>query len=301
MAELIVLQLSAKTLGAPPMRTVDRESLLEAIRSAVGAARGARITRGQFLASSGLKVSDVFRHFPKWTDAITAAGFAFDGCKRPIDPEKILTDWALLARKQQRIPTRNEYDIEGRYSTGVFDRNFGSWAAVPSAFRQFAGEQTEWSDVIALLPVPETTALAMEGSSKSPLQKVCSTIPGSAKLANRRTYGDPVDFRGLRHAPVNEDGVIFLFGMVAKELGYLVESIQGGFPDCEAKRPITSGQWQRVRIEFEFESRNFRDHGHSANDCDVIVCWAHNWPECPAHLEIVELSRIIQHLADAAD
>lgn len=54
---------------------------------------------------------------------------------------------------------------------------------------------------------------------------------------------------------------------------------------------------RRVRIEFEFESRNFRDHGHPSNGCDVIVCWRHNWPECPSNLEVVELSRVIQSLS----
>jgi hypothetical protein len=34
---------------------------------------------------------------------------------------------------------------------------------------------------------------------------------------------------------VNEQGVVFLFGMVAKELGYMVEVVQTGYPDCEAK------------------------------------------------------------------
>ncbi|HLW54058.1 MAG TPA: hypothetical protein VKW06_14570 [Candidatus Angelobacter sp.] len=32
-------------------------------------------------------------------------------------------------------------------------------------------------------------------------------------------------------------------------------------------------------------------HGHAASGCDVIVCWAHNWPECP--LEVVDLSKVM--------
>ena len=84
--------------------------------------------------------------------------------------------------------------------------------------------------------------------------------------------------------------------MVARELGYLVESVQAGFPDCEAKRQIGPGKWQRVSIEFEFESRNFVEHGHPSDGCDVIVCWRHNWRECPAHLEVVELSSLIRSL-----
>jgi hypothetical protein len=42
-----------------------------------------------------------------------------------------------------------------------------------------------------------------------------------------------------------------------------------------------------VKIEFEQESRNFLKHMHLASECDLIVCWKHNWPECP--LEVIEL------------
>src|SRR5207245_5743405 len=104
---------------------------------------------------------------------------------------------------------------------------------------------------------------------------------------------DLTQFRGLRHEPVNEQGVVLLFGMLAKELGYVVEAVQTGFPDCEAMRKITPERWQRVHIEFEFESRNFRDHGHPPTGCDVIVCWRHNWDDCPEGIiEVVELSSI---------
>ena len=60
------------------------------------------------------------------------------------------------------------------------------------------------------------------------------------------------------------------------------------------------GKWQRVRIEFEYESRNFLKHLHEVKDCDVIVCWVHNWPECPEWIEVVELSREIAKIAEIA-
>jgi hypothetical protein len=34
-------------------------------------------------------------------------------------------------------------------------------------------------------------------------------------------------------------------------------------PDCEALRKMMPERWQRVRIEFEFECRNFLTHGHA--------------------------------------
>ena len=72
-----------------------------------------------------------------------------------------------------------------------------------------------------------------------------------------------------------------------------VESVQGKFPDCMAKRQVAPGKWQYLRIEFEYESKNFKLHGHDPKGCDMIVCWRHNWKECPAEIEVVELSRLV--------
>lgn len=103
-----------------------------------------------------------------------------------------------------------------------------------------------------------------------------------------------MELRGLRHAPINEQGVIFLFGMVSKGLGSIVEAVHSTLPDCDAKRCVDrrKGLWIPVRIKFEFRSRNFNVHGHPPNGCDLIVCWEHNWPECP--LEVVELRQAIR-------
>jgi hypothetical protein len=87
--------------------------------------------------------------------------------------------------------------------------------------------------------------------------------------------------------PVNEQGVIFLFGVMAEQLGFVVLRIQTEFPDCEALMQVDEGKWERVRIEFEFESRNFLKHMHEVSGCDLIICWKHNWPECP--VDVVEL------------
>jgi len=76
---------------------------------------------------------------------------------------------------------------------------------------------------------------------------------------------------------------------LAHRFGVEVESIQAGFPDCEARRQVRPGRWQRVRIEIEFESRSFAAHGHDAKACDVIVCWRHNWKRCPKELEVIEI------------
>ena len=88
---------------------------------------------------------------------------------------------------------------------------------------------------------------------------------------------------------MNEQGVIFLFGAKAEELGFAVLRNRTEFPDCEALMLVEDGRQVMVKIASEYESRNFLKHMHEASECDLIVCWRHNWPECP--LEVVELSK----------
>jgi len=102
-------------------------------------------------------------------------------------------------------------------------------------------------------------------------------------------YGASLIKTALGFAPVNEMGVVYLFGMMADKLGFVVTWMGTEYPDCEAIREVEPGRWQRVRIEFEFESRNFLRHFHDPEECDLIVCWEHNWAESP--LEVVELKR----------
>ena len=115
-------------------------------------------------------------------------------------------------------------------------------------------------------------------------------------LDDRPLLGARTQLPGLAHEPVNEMGVILLFGMVAWQLGFIVESVQSAFPDCEARMEVQPGRWQRVRIEFEYESRAFKQHGHDPEKCDLIVCWRHNWKGCPPNLQVLELSKIVERL-----
>ncbi len=107
-------------------------------------------------------------------------------------------------------------------------------------------------------------------------------------LEDRPIYGPLMNPSPLAHGPTNELGVLFLFGTVAAQLGFVVTWIRSEFPDCEAMILVGPEKWQRIRIEFEYESRNFLKHMHDAKECDLIVCWKHNWPECP--VEVLELS-----------
>lgn len=112
-------------------------------------------------------------------------------------------------------------------------------------------------------------------------------------MIGKSIVGDLINFRGLVYAPVNENGVIFLFGKVADDLNMYIEEIKIGFPDCIARRFIGKG-WERISIEFEFKSSNFKEHGHDPKLCDIIVCWIHDWADCP--IEVIELQSTIKYL-----
>lgn len=112
-------------------------------------------------------------------------------------------------------------------------------------------------------------------------------------MTEKSIVGDLINFRGLVYAPINENGVIFLFGKVADDLNMYIEEIKPGFPDCIGRRFVGKG-WERVAIEFEYQSQNFKQHGHDAKKCDIIICWEHNWKDCP--IEVIELKSEIQGL-----
>jgi predicted transport protein len=113
-------------------------------------------------------------------------------------------------------------------------------------------------------------------------------------MRHKNVVGKLINFRGLVYSPVEENGVIFLFSKLTKDLNLYIETIRKGFPDCIAKRYVGNGQWEEVNIEFEFRSSDFKRHGHqrsmeSGAKCDMIVCWEHDWLECPKEISVIEL------------
>jgi hypothetical protein len=133
------------------------------------------------------------------------------------------------------------------------------------------------------------------GNGKVTAEKIKGLTQSKTRTAmpQKSVVGDVINFRGLVYGPVNEMGVVALFAKISEELGFIIEEVKAGFPDCYARRQIQKG-WERLAIEFEFCSSNFCRHGHDANGCDIIVCWEHDWDICP-----VPVLSLKQYLADA--
>jgi hypothetical protein len=229
---------------------------------------------------------DVFRNFRSYVRALKECKLEKIGSGMKVEMKGLFLDWARVVRALRKLPMSYEYQRRGLYSVRPFSKRFGPWPNVAEAMKLYAlehGLADDWQDVMQLI---DAQAKGKTGGPKAP------SLPFDAQiLAGRPVYGQLLRPFPLVCAPVNEFGVIFLFGALAEPLGFQMLRIQAEYPDGEAFRVVAGKRLQLVKIEFEYESRNFLRHGHDAKKCDLIVCWEHNWPAAP--LEVIELKQIL--------
>ena len=284
---------------------MNKQEILKAIRVCAKKLRRNPSLR-ELRAMSGVTTKHVYKKLGSLSKALQAAGLEGIGPGFSPAEETVLRDWVTVARKLKKLPSIVEYEKAGRFSGKPFQRLYGSWAGTAEGFCKFAGKhgrQAEWRDVLKMIAGAQAQSTATTRSAAGTNATATPGIQGRSDseqnhgrkgrfrkggiLRDRPVYGRPLPWPELAHEPTNELGVVFVFGMMARKLRFVVHRLQAGFPDCIAMREVAPGIWQRVRIEFEFESRNFKKHKHRKDKCDVIVCWKHNWKECP--LDVVEL------------
>ncbi|HZI55776.1 MAG TPA: hypothetical protein VFF39_03320, partial [Verrucomicrobiae bacterium] len=265
-------------------QSVSREEVLSAIRECEEKL-GHPPSLVELRHHTGVEERHVRKHFLRYQRALAECGMMREGPGYRVTEDALFKDWAELARRLGKVPNINEYDMYSRYSHRPLVSRFGNWRQVPMGMLGLAEEngwEVEWKDVVDV-----ARAHLKRVGEPARTFKQHSTPNELGIFPDRPIYGPLVSPVPLAHGPVNEMGVVFLFGALALKLGFVVTRIQPEFPDCEAMWEIRPGIWQRVRIEFEYESRNFVAHLHNIEDCDVIVCWEHTWRDCP--LQVVEL------------
>ena len=237
----------------------------------------------------------VNRAFGSYARALTACGLERrnkGGDAVPLD--KLFTEWAQMSRELGMIPTLIEYSMRSKFSRGPLLRRFGNWGNVPSGMLQYARESgldKQWEDVLEMVKQYRAPKSCMTGDMG------CSTSSNSRPriLPDRPLYGACLAPAPFAYAPTCEMGVVCMFGALAERLGFTILHMGTQYPDGEVIRHVDEGRWQRVRVEFEFRSREFLKHMHNPAECDLIVCWEHNWPQSP--LEVIELRKYFPGLA----
>jgi hypothetical protein len=252
----------------------------------------------EFVKMTQISRRQIRKNFGSFTRALQECNLQrreMGGGGKKLPLEKLFADWVSVVQKLRKMPSMSEYELLSKYTSGPLVRWFGSWRQVPNGLKQFAesrGLAEPWKSELELVT---TTGAAMAGAAAGGIAGTgMAAAHGPALwplvLVDRPAYGPPMWPGPLAYGPANEMGVVFLFGVLAQQLGFVVHKLQAEFPDCEAMRQVGEEKWQYLRIEFEYESRNFLRHMHDASQCDLIICWRHNWPECP--LQVVELKKV---------
>jgi hypothetical protein len=266
------------------------EQIIEMLKNLAGNLGKQSLSKGD--VASVIPVSTVTSRFGSIGNALEAAGltrtepganFRGQGCK--INDHELFQALLELEGQIGHEPGFNECSAHNKYSVMPYKQRFGKWPDVIAFYRKWKLEKK---------PVlPTISSQDSEHADKEAPEYRCvdttafpdtvSPVGANKKKVPQQFYGEPLDFRGLRHAPINEQGVVFLFGMVSRELGFNIESVQQGFPDCEGKYlyDMKKNIWAKARIEFEYKASNFQQHGHDHNQCDFIVCRLNDWLDCP--------------------
>ena len=264
-----------------------REEMIAALRALAARIDARELTCRRFLEETGVSRRLFYRHAGTWLALCQAAGMI------PVMSNARIPDEALLAAMRDAFVAAGgvgryaAFERHFAYSARVLWARFGSWA---EALVRFEG----WARVHAP-EFPHFDSLTIARNKAERRRKSHSPAAGPIwDPTAARPCGEPVRLGALLHAPINENGVILACGMFADRLGFAIESVAVGFPDCIAKRRLGAERWQTVRIEFEYRSHSFRDHKHDPAGCDLIVCWAHDWADCP--LPVIELKSALARL-----
>ena len=219
-------------------------------------------------------------------------------------------DLIRIYEETGEVPTTALIDSLGKYSENLYKKIWGDLSdAFLQAQKMFPErfQHPESKDYkVAMEDVEESleqydTPRPYEHGEERPMEEkkikfIPKTIKPKGSDEKPKYFGEPIDFRGLRFTPINKQGVLYLFGLVGYELGFLIESFRPEFPDCEGKRclDVEENRWEYIRIQFEYNSSDFQIFESRKNECDIVICWKHDWDACP--VEVLELNSVIAYL-----
>lgn len=258
------------------------ESLLNELRRVAKLLNKNTLTEREFDQHAKVSSATIRNRFGSWSIALKKAGLTVHRVANIPDTE-LFAELERVWNQLGRQPYWREMTKLGQFSAETYARRFGSWTKAAEAFVQWKGEDKP---------------SRFEGLTKISSETLIDQ-PQKQRKIKKVEYGEPIEFLGLRHAPLNEQGVVYLFGILSSQLGFIIEAVRTDFPDCEGKRQIPgrANRWEQVSIEFEYKSSNFKEHGHNPNECDLIVCWEHDWKDCP--IEVISLKEIYRNIGES--
>jgi len=217
----------------------DRAELIKAMQEIAKELGTDSVPRNEFRRRTSVSERKIQILFGSYNALVEAAGL--QPRQFPTGDSPIYSDQELIAEaiRVLRLPnaklTRVFFTQHGKPSTSLYERRFGGWINAMRATRDGLDPVAD-AGLIARIdeyaPAVDTAKRQTnekaekqepeEGDRSAPPEFAHEFIEGTT--AN--VYGDFINFRGLQHEPVNEQGVVFLFGMVCREIGYVVEIVR---------------------------------------------------------------------------
>jgi hypothetical protein len=105
-------------------------------------------------------------------------------------------------------------------------------------------------------------------------------VEAAEKVLAKHNLAKPNHVSGLWEplsVPRNELQVRELYASRLPDYGYRLVASHSDFPDWL----VVDGEGKFLYVEVEHRSSGFQAHGHDPAGCDLIMCWEHDWRECP--------------------
>jgi len=180
------------------------------------------VTREKFRELSDISLNQIDKHFGCWSDAVLAAGLSPGTKPMKKSNDELYQTLYEICEKIGKIPTIIEFERNSGHAIKPYRKNFGGWKDTLSAFRA-------WMQV----KYPDSIYIDMIGNKENNRQHIqhtgySNTVNPTAvwKSKKKTVYGAPINYKGLLHEPINEQGVVFLFGKLNEELGIIVEAVK---------------------------------------------------------------------------
>ena len=184
-----------------------------------------------------------------------------DNDKDPLTSDELIAEFHRVATELGTTPTWAKFDSRARVSSATVKKRFGGLQGTLKHYRDWLETNAPDSPLLLKLQTKSKHEIPSPPSQpqSDPSRTAWTKLDGTEfENADQLSRASPCADQRTRRRVLVRHGRL--------RTGLIVEAVQTGFPDCEAKRCVNTrdNRWQRVRIEFEFRSRNFRDHGHDA-------------------------------------
>lgn len=246
------------------------------------------LSRDTFNTHTRFSAYRVSRACGGWVAALKKAGLNLSpNYKHELPLAQLATVFRQVVTDLNRVPTLVQLVRRSKHAADTFSRNRGGYSA-------FKRDAIEYLFSTRIKMPRETRSILNEELARLP--SGVPTQPDPVTVWRPHYQGRTLNFRAFTYAPTCEHDVVQMFGAVAAELGFEIIGNRSAFPDCEARRKVAAvrERWEKCLIEYEFSSSDYKNHKHPLEGCDLIVCWQHNWSDCP--IEVLVLEEAIREL-----